>query len=284
MIPLRAHPSGRPLVPGRQTAARLAFAAGPGGTWLAGQRTPHPFHITRPFRLAGDPAGMATLYLQSSSGGLYGDDDLDLSIRVGAGAAAHVTTQASTVVHHARGGETRTGVTIEAAEDSLVEYLPDPAILFAGARLDTRLTLRLEVGARAIIADAQISHDPAGAGEAFEHLLAETRIEGAGGEALLIDRIDVDGADWRARTAPWAANAMLIVAGSRDAAGTASTIGAALKETEGVWAGASAFADRDLVVVRLVATGGVALTRGLETAWAAARVALTGSHPPKRQK
>ncbi|MEO1774960.1 MAG: urease accessory protein UreD [Pseudomonadota bacterium] len=284
MIPLRARPSGTPLAPGRQVAARLAFAAGPGGTWLAGQRTPHPFHITRPFRLAGDPAGMATLYLQSSSGGLYGDDDLDLAIRVGKGAAAHVTTQASTVVHHARGGETRTGVTIEAAEDSLVEYLPDPAILFAGARLDTRLTLSLAPGARAIVADAQLSHDPAGAGDPFERLCAETRIVAADGTPRLIDSVDIDGASWRARTAPWSASAMLVVAGHGDAPAAAGQIGQALAQIEGVWAGASAFGDRDLVVVRLLAEGGVALTRGLATAWAAGRIALTGSPPPARQK
>ena len=58
--------------------ASLTFRQRGGRTFLGGQLTPHPFHITRPFYRPDDPAGMATLYLQSSSGGLYGDDQLDL--------------------------------------------------------------------------------------------------------------------------------------------------------------------------------------------------------------
>ncbi len=284
MIPLRSHPGGTPLMRGRRISASVGFARGPDRTWITSQFTPHPFHITRPFWRPGDPDGMATLYLQSSSGGLYGDDDLSLSIRVGAGAAAHVTTQASTVVHHARGGETCFAVEIDAAEDSLVEYMPDPAILFAGARLDTRLSVRLEPGARAIFADATLCHDPAGADGSFASLTSETRITGPDGDCRLIERIGIDGAAWRTRVAPWAACATVYVAGSIDPGRVAADVQAGLENTTGIWAGASAFADREIVVVRLLAEDGAALTAGLAQAWAAARTALTGSRPGNRKK
>ncbi len=75
----------------RQVAAKLTFRRHGSRSFLAHQHTPHPFHLTRPFYLPGDPQGMATLYLQSSSGGLYGDDDLSLHIALEEGAGAHVT-------------------------------------------------------------------------------------------------------------------------------------------------------------------------------------------------
>lgn len=282
MIPLRSTPVAAAPARGRQVRAALGFRAGPRGAWLAHQITPHPFHITRPFRIAGDPAGMATLYLQSSSGGLYGDDDLSLSIDVGAGASAHVTTQASTVVHHARGGCAHMGVEITAGEGALAEYMPDPAILFAGARLDTRLSLTLREGARAILCDAALHHDPGGTGAPFERLTAETRIRGPEGPRL-IDRIDVAGADWAARTSGWPCHANLIVAGD-GAADAVAPIRSALSEDAGVWAGVSAFPDRAVAIARILAPDGVALTRALHRGWAAARMALTGRRPRKRQK
>ena len=66
----------RPAPGGRAVGAALRFRRSGNKTFLVKQYTPHPFHITRPFYVDGDPDSMATLYLQSSSGGLYGDDDL----------------------------------------------------------------------------------------------------------------------------------------------------------------------------------------------------------------
>ena len=46
-----------------------------------------------------DHPGLATLYVQSCSGGIYEDDRLDLTLATAQGAEAHVSTQAATVVH-----------------------------------------------------------------------------------------------------------------------------------------------------------------------------------------
>ncbi|MEM7669942.1 MAG: urease accessory protein UreD [Pseudomonadota bacterium] len=282
MIPLRAGLNGAPLSRGRHVRAALGFRSGPAGAYLAHQITPHPFHITRPFHMADDPAGMATLYLQSSSGGLYGDDELTLSIAADAGTAAQVTTQASTVVHHARGGCARMGVEITAAEGALIEYLPDPAILFAGARLDTRLSLTLSGGARAILCDAALRHDPDGASAPFERLTAETRITGPEGPRL-IDRIDIAGAEWAARTGVWPCHATLLVAGP-GAADAVIPIQQALGLRPDLWAGVSAFTNRQITLARILAPDGAALTQALHMGWAAARTALTGIAPRRRQK
>ena len=76
--------------------ASLHFHRGGGRTVLAHQHVPYPFHATRPFYLDRERPEIATLYLQSASGGLYRGDDVALSIVAGPHAAAHVTTQAST--------------------------------------------------------------------------------------------------------------------------------------------------------------------------------------------
>src|SRR5438552_3271126 len=87
----------------RSVEARLRFAVGGGRTILAHQRIAYPLHVTRPFHLDALRQDLATLYLQSASGGLYAGDRLGLAIEVMPGAAVHVTTPASTIVHDTRG-------------------------------------------------------------------------------------------------------------------------------------------------------------------------------------
>lgn len=265
----------------RPVRASLDFRDVAGRTHLMGQHTPHPFHITRPFRHLSDPQGMATLYLQSSSGGLYGDDDLGLTIRMGQGAAAHVTTQASTIVHDARG---RAGavqdVRLDIGPGGWLEYLPDPAILMSGARLSNRVTARVAEGSRLIIADAQLSHDPGGDGQPFGHLENAVSIVGPEGP-LAIDRFDLAGTDWLRRTGGARCSGMILTYGA-GAAGPAMI--AAMTPLAGLYAGLSTFAERDIHILRFLAEDGVALSRALTTAWRAARIALTGSPPHARRK
>ncbi len=68
----------RPVGP---SPATLRFARGGGRTFLKEQRTPYPFHTTRPHYLDADRPDLATLYLQSASGGLYRGDRLELCAR-----------------------------------------------------------------------------------------------------------------------------------------------------------------------------------------------------------
>jgi len=271
---------------GRRVGARLAFRSAGGGTHLAAQHTPHPFHITRPFRIEGDPQGMATLYLQSSSGGLYGDDDLTLTIAAGAGAAAHVTTQASSIVHHARGGQTRQCTGIAVGPGALVEYCPEPAILFAGARLSAEVDATLAEGGRLILADAALAHDPGGRAVPFDRFANRIRIGRDDGRALLVDRFLVTGADWRRRLGPRPCHGTLTVAGAADPV----AVGAALSEAiEGPadapsYGGVSVLADRGIAIARFLCPDGAGLSTCQARAWAAARTALTGRPPKPRRK
>ena len=266
----------------RRVNARLEFIRADGRTRLGRQFTPHPFHITRAFHMPDDPWGMATLYLQSSAGGLYGDDDLTLDVRAGPDSATHLTTQASSVVHPARGGRTGQRVNLAVDPGAYLEYCPDPAILFAEARLDAELRVELGAGAVAMVTDAFLPHDPAGAGAPFDQLRTLIRVQQAEGSEVLVERSDVTGSQWLERTAGLPCHANFIVAGAIATDAVATALRDILDDLDGPdsYAGVSVPGERGVVVFRVLAREGKCLTRALETAWRAARRALTGQADP----
>jgi urease accessory protein len=79
----------------------LSLASCGGCTFLARQSVPYPFHITLSHRLDAARLDIATLSLQSASGGLYRGDRLALSIEARPSACAHVTSQVAIVAHRA---------------------------------------------------------------------------------------------------------------------------------------------------------------------------------------
>lgn len=265
----------------RPVCAELQFKTFAGRTHLARQFTPHPFHITRPFYHDGDPEGMATLYLQSSSGGVYSGDDLSLDIRVESTARAHVTTQASTIVHDARGREGVTQkVSLNVAEGARLDYLPDPAILMTGAKLSNRVTATIGKNARAILGDAQLSHDPQGSARPFAWFENEVEILGPEGIRLL-DRFELSGVDWPLRTGGFACSGMVIVVGCPSASADMLREADALP---GVYAGVSVFEDRNIALIRFLASDGVALSKVMKATWRAAATAMDGTPPAERRK
>lgn len=279
--------------PRRRVGATLAFRRHGKRSFLARQMAPHPFHLTRPFYLPGDHPGMATLYLQSSSGGLYGDDDLALDIAMEDGTAAHVTTQASTIVHAARGGTTRQAVRLVCGRGSLLEYLPDPLILFAGARIEATLTAELDSGATLIFADAFLAHDPAAGGAPFERFDNDIEVRRRGHSLpLLIDRLRLTAADWPPRASlrlpAYACHGSLCVVHDGDGPLVAGAVKRRLEESgldrTASYHGVNALPERGLVWARFLARDGAALTRALRAAWEGARLALTGRLPASRNK
>ena len=152
----------------------LTFARARGETtFLSHQYASYPFHVCRAQYLDPAPVGLASLYIQSSAGGLYEGDRLEIAIRAEADAQAHVTTQASSIVHRSRGPAASQDVSLSVEAGGLLEYLPDPNILFSGAVCFSRLRLSLADGGRAILSESFIGHDPEGQGRPFERYLSE---------------------------------------------------------------------------------------------------------------
>ena len=181
--------------------AEVDFARDPSGrTYIRRQYVSYPYHICRPLTFAGDPPGMATLYLQSCAGGIFQEDRLVERIAAGPGAAAQVTTQAATIVHSMDRGPASQQVSIDAAPDAFVEFLPDPFILFPRARFASDVCVRADETATVLLSDSFIGHDPQCGGAAFDSYRGTLTIEDRTGAMLARDRFRVTGSAMRAAT------------------------------------------------------------------------------------
>ncbi|HWH48434.1 MAG TPA: urease accessory protein UreD [Burkholderiales bacterium] len=269
--------------------ADIEFARDAGGmTYVRHQRAGYPFHLGRALRSPGDPAGMATLYLQSCSGGIFGGDDLRLRIDAGAGAAAHVTSGASTIVHSMERDPARQRMEIHAREDSFLEYLPDPAILFPCARLDSGMRMRVHPGSTVIVGDAMLLHDPTGGDGVFDWLRSETRIEDSSGKLLACDRFHIDGSQFVRGLAGIAGTSaaqgsLFVVTGLKQAGELVAVMRAAMT-VPGIYAGAALLPNCSGAWARMLAVDADALKSAMFNAWAAARNLLTGCTPLQRRK
>ncbi len=272
--------------------AELVFSPAPDGrTFISHQRVGYPFHITRPFYLDRAPADLLTLYLQSVSGGIYRGERLEISLEAETGALAQVTTQSATIVHRMKdGAEARQDMTIRAAEGALLEYLPDPLILYPDARFETTLRVIVAPGSSVIIQDAFTQHDSEGAGGRFERLVSDTRIERPDGTLIAFDRFDIGGDFSEAHldeaggaTYPSHGTVMALHDGC-PAEELATVLREALDGCPGVYAGASVLPGDCGAWGRILAEDGHALRTALKAGWRSLRTKITGAEPAVRPK
>jgi urease accessory protein len=264
--------------------ARLTFGVAAGRTFLVRQHVAYPFHITRPFHLDPTLPDLATLYLQSSSGGLYRADDLSLRIDIEAGARAAVTTQAATLSRNTGAGQAVLRTELQLAQGSTLLFTPDPLVLFPGAVVRSVLHMVLPDDAVALCADAYTCHDPAGADRRFDSLRTETIIRAPAGRVLLADRGCIEGSTIGTAASPLGpyratGTLLLLHATLHDAAG----LQAALDAT-GCLAGISALPNGAGTAIRLLAPDGGRLARGLAIAFDTCFRAIFGQDPALRRK
>ena len=276
----------------RRTRGRLELVFAPdaeGRSFLAQQFASYPFHVCRAQYLDPDLPEMASLYLQSSAGGLFAGDTFSVSITCKPSAMAHVTTQASTIVYRMPDGEACQRTDLEVGSGGLLEYLPDPVILFPQARLNNRLSLKLAKNATAIVADAFLSHDPGGADRPFGIYNSETEITDAAGRRLVLDRFRTSGAACRAGDVgimgAYGMQAAILAAST---AVTSQSLLAAFREglvdTPSVYAAASNLPNDCGAWVRLLADDGAVLKDAVTKLWMALRRGIAGRVPALRRK
>jgi urease accessory protein len=281
------------LVPGyagQSVRAELVFSRDAAGrTYVSRQFAPYPFHICRTLYVEQDPPGMATLYVQSCSAGLLQHDDLRTSIVVEDGAQIHFTTAAQTIVHSMDEGQATQAVRIEAFPGSLAEYLPEPLILFPQSRLRSSLHISAHAGSTVIAGEAFLLHDYGGGDRVFDWFESELRIERPGGALLARDRFHLAGDLFKTGlpgvNGAFAAQGSLVVLD--DGQPPETVVGAlrdGLASVPEIYAGVSALRDRSGAWIRLLASDGLALRRGMLGAWSAAREVLTGLKPTPRRK
>lgn len=275
---------------GRSGYARFEIATAPDGTsFLKRQAVRYPFHVCRPFRLDGDPFGMVTIYLQSCAGGIFDGDDLHQLVSMGDGARAHITTQAATIVHDSSDNGALQTTELTAGAGSILEFMPDPLILFPGARLQSRLRANVDPTATVILSDSFIVHDPKGEDREFRSFLSEADISISGLGRVALDRYEITGKDLKRREIGangdfMAQGSLMILDGQKKADAITAALQQELSACANVYAMASTLPRRAGSWVRILARDAVALRRTMEAAWMSARQALVGARPPRRRK
>ncbi len=258
------------------------------GTWIDRQLVRYPFHLGRCWHVDGDPGGMLTGYLQCTSGGLFAGDRIRWRIALAAGARAHLTSAASTIVHSMPGGSASQHVVIEAGAGAWFEYLPDPMVLFPQASVDVDLSVTLDPQATVMLADQYVVHDYEGRGRGFERLSTRLAVRGPDGTPLVIDRFDVTGQTWQARRAGLTGDhgcmgSFFVITRHGDPVALLAAIRQAV-DSCGAYAGVSLLPSNAGVLLRCLAADAVALRATIEAAWRAVRRQMTGCDPRPRRK
>ena len=257
-----------------ETVASLRFAHGGGRTFLQRQHVPYPFHITRPHALDSGHPPVATLILQSASGGLYQGDRLALDISAGVGARAWVTSQAATVVHRVAGASIGVRTHLDAASEACLVLATDPYILFPHTALTVQTDVTIAPGAIVILAEGFACHDPAATHRPFTRLAIGCRVI-QDGRVLVDETGAIDGEAFLGPNSPLGryramGTVMLLAAIQLDAAPIEPTLGAL-----GVLGGITSLPNGAGLCVRLLAEAGGALARGLQAVVAAGFAAAT---------
>ena len=127
-------------------AARLVFARR-GTTRLARLFQKAPLRVLMPRPAPGEPPGAVLL---NTSGGIVGGDALQVEVRLEAGAAAVITSQAAEKAYRSAGADATLDVALDLADGTWLEWLPQETILFDGARLRRRLRVDAAAQARLV--------------------------------------------------------------------------------------------------------------------------------------
>ena len=112
--------------------AEIGFARRDGSTRLAHLYQTDPLRVLFPLPAAGDPVQAAIV---TTSGGLVAGDRIDIAVRVGREACAHVTASAADKIYRSTGATTAIRQSLTIGERAALEFLPLETILFDGARL-----------------------------------------------------------------------------------------------------------------------------------------------------
>ena len=270
--------------------SRLALTFAPdlrGRTFLAGQFASYPFHVCKVLYDDADREGMGTIYTQSSAGGLFEHDRHLIEIEAREGAQAHVTTQASTIIHSMKAGAARQTARIVAGAASLLEVLPDPQILFPQSSFEGLSRIRVTEGATCIVWESFLTHDPMANGGMPLSYRSEIIVENENGKAIAIDRLHIDKQAFQ-NPAPGvmglfrACGTMLVLSPGRTSPLDLSSI--CRKTPDGALIGTSLLPSNAGHLFRILAADGVQLKRSMFACWAVARTALFGKAPIARRK
>ena len=270
---------------GWQAAIDLGFAADGGTTHLSRRAHRGPLVVQRPFRPEGPE--VCHVYLLHPPGGLVGGDELTVDVAVDAGAHALVTTPAAGKIYRTNGAGVRQTQRLRVAAAGTLEWLPQEAIVYDGARatLETRVDLARD--ARFIGIDAVCFGLPARRAP-FERGLCRQLFElHRDGRPLLIERGHYDAGDG-VMSARWGLGGasvlgFLVASPAPDAAAVESVRALAAAAAGGDLAAVTVVGDGDALVARHLGGDAERARTFLHDAWRLVRPTLLGraAVPPR---
>ncbi len=263
----------RPL-PRADGTAELGLAPAPGGARIAHLYQHSPLRLLFPRPAAGDPFLAA---LANTAGGVAGGDRLRLAVTVGEGAAALVTTQAAEKIYRSLGADSRIDTVLTVAPGAWLEWAPQEAILFDGARLRRSLTAEVAPGAR-LLAGEMLVFGRTARGERFRHgLLHEAWRVRRGGRLAWADALRLDGDIVARLDAPAGFGGAVACATVAYVAEDASAhLAAARALVEGAAGRAGATVVDGVLLARFLAAEAITVRRAVARYWAGLRAAAAG--------
>ncbi|MEA5406706.1 urease accessory protein UreD [Haloarculaceae archaeon H-GB2-1] len=171
---------------GKSGRLELSFAADADGrTCLVRDYARTPFHVSG--TLGHDPLDRAsTVCVQSPTGGVAQGDRHESHVRVGPDAVARVGTASATKVHSMNRNYAATTTALTVESGGHLDYVPDPTILHADARLCRDARLDVARDASAVVGDVVVSGRLA-RGERFEFERYYARLTGRGPDGRLFE-------------------------------------------------------------------------------------------------
>jgi urease accessory protein len=142
--------------------------------------------------------GLPCVYIITTSGCVLQGDRLDLSITVGPGAMAHVTTQSATKIHRMDANFAAASQRLSLAQDAYLEFLPGPTIPHRHSRFITHTHATVADGATLLYAEIlQPGRKHHGRGEVFEYDLYSSALTASrpDGTALFTEKLIAE--PWR---------------------------------------------------------------------------------------
>lgn len=273
---------------GKCGVLEVAFEARDGRTRLTDRYQQPPLQIMRPLYYDLNRPDLATVMIMQLGGGMLQGDRYRIDITCHKGAAAHITTQSANKLYRCEEGYIAQTVTITAAAGSVVEYLPDLTIPYAGARFFGHMDLRIDPAATVIVGEVMVAGRTArGEHHAYDAYITQLHARDLAGRLLVADTFkSIPGlqiAQGLAQFGPFAAFGVVKVF-TRQA--SLASLCASLREAlaaggdEGtlgdIVTGVSELPNDAGVCVRMLGATGSVVERARSTAWNAARQYLLG--------
>ena len=253
---------------------QLAFAAvAEHRTFIRKQKVTYPYHVGRCLQFPDDPEGMTNVYIQSCSGGLFEADHWCSEIAVEAGAAVHLTTSASTVVHRAVEHAAVQVQRFVVEEGAYLEYLPMSTILFPEAQLHNVIEVEIAQGAVVCLFDSFQASTLKDNTDAFTEYRSHIQVRNAE-RTLIQEKFCIAGEDLSQPM--WGFNRDYQCFGNFYMLGEiphAAQFIAAVNQLscEGAYLGVNYLAHRDALVIRLMADNAIHLHQLKFKVWSAWR-------------